>query len=84
METIAITEIASRLRQRRIGRTGIAEFITQCEWIDAIPLDKVKQARKDIEQLKHKATDVEGYRWWNNAIDNCLHELDSLIAESEE
>jgi hypothetical protein len=51
--------------------------------VKAISLDKVKQAREEIEQLKHKNTDVEGYRWWNNAIDNCLHELDELI-ESEE
>jgi len=50
METIAITEIASRLRQRRIGKTRITEFITQCEWIDAIPLAKVKQAREEIKE----------------------------------
>lgn len=52
------------------------------EEVKAIPLDKVKQAREEIEQLKHKATDIEGYRWWNNAIENCLHEIDKLI-ESE-
>lgn len=45
--------------------------------------EKIKQTREEIEQLKHKATDVEGYRWWNNAIENCLHELDKLIKESE-
>ena len=34
------------------------------------PLDDVKA---EIERLKHQYTDVSGYRWWNNAIDNCLN-----------
>ena len=37
---------------------------------DATPLDDVKA---EIERLKHQYTDVSGYRWWNNAIDNCLN-----------
>lgn len=47
-------------------------------------MNRIKQAREEIEQLKHEHTDVEGYRWWNNAIENCLHELDKLMAESED
>ena len=34
------------------------------------PLDDVKA---EIKRLKHQYTDVSGYRWWNNAIDNCLN-----------
>ena len=46
------------------------------------PLDDVKA---EIERLKHQYTDVSGYRWWNNAIDNCLHTIrDVCDAESED
>ena len=36
-------------------------------------IDKI---RADVGRLKHKNTDYSGYRWWNNAIDNCLLEID--------
>ncbi len=39
---------------------------------NGIPLDSVMA---EIERLKHQYTDVSGYRWWNNAIDNCLHTI---------
>ena len=46
------------------------------------PLDS---AKTEIERLKHQYTDVSGYRWWNNAIDNCLHTIrDVCDAESED
>ena len=56
-----------------------------CEMARALrlgtPLDDVKA---EIERLKHQYTDVSGYRWWNNAIDNCLHTIrDVCDAESE-
>lgn len=51
MKAISIPEIVSQLRQKRSGRTFIAEFINQCECIDAIPLDKIKQAREEIENI---------------------------------
>ena len=67
----------------RYDKTGKTEC-NGCKFeLAYIPLVLIKQAREEIEQLKHKATDVEGYRWWNNAIENCLQELDKLI-ESEE
>ena len=43
----------------------------------------LNRLRVEIELLKHHNTDVSGYRWWNNAIDNCLHEIDAFKAESE-
>lgn len=39
-------------------------------------LDKIKT---DIEGLKHEHTDVSGYRWWDNAIDNALSIIDRHI-----
>lgn len=38
--------------------------------------DVLDKLRAEMEQLKHQNTDVSGYRWWNNAIDNCLHIID--------
>lgn len=34
-----------------------------------IPLDNITD---EIKTLKHEHTDVSGYRWWDNAIDNAL------------
>ena len=42
---------------------------------------KIDKAIAEIEELKHKNTDVEGYRWWNNAIENVLHILERNIGE---
>lgn len=75
------------LQNQYVGRKEAVEIVrdlcvVKAKEVQAIPLDEVKQAREYIGQLKHKNTDVEGYRWWNNAIENCLHEIDRLI-ESE-
>lgn len=40
--------------------------------LSAEPCD-VSKIEQEISRLKHKDTSVEGYRWWNNAIENCLH-----------
>ncbi len=45
---------------------------------DAIERSKIDKAIEEIEQLKHKNTDIEGYRWWNNAIENVLHILKEI------
>ena len=47
---------------------------------NSIPLDVVTD---EIKALKHDHTDVSGYRWWNNAIDNALHIIRDIKAESE-
>ena len=40
---------------------------------DGKPLTEVlEDIKTDIEGLKHEHTDVSGYRWWDNAIDNAL------------
>jgi len=78
-------------RERPVGlsdelyeESHLYKSIMEQEVVQAIPLDKVKQAREYMGQLKHKNTDVEGYRWWNNAIKNCLHEIDRLIESEDE
>lgn len=86
MKVITLSEVASRLRQRRQGRGYIGKFINECTIEDAIPLDKVKQAREEIDDL---------YRYYDNdycsgnkdsmfKCDEVLGILDKLIAESEE
>ena len=47
--------------------------------VQAIPLDKVKQAREEIEHLSSY-----GKETYYRAIDDVLAILDKLIAESEE
>ena len=54
MQAILISEIVSQLRQKRNGRTFIAEFINKCEWVDTIPLDRIKQAKEEIEPYVHE------------------------------
>lgn len=76
MQAILIPEIVSQLRQRRNGRTFIAEFINQCEWVDTIPLDKVKKAREEMNTLPKDYEYALG-------VNACLEILDRLI-ESEE
>lgn len=49
------------------------------EWLER--MDKIKE---DIKRLKHQNTDMASDHWWNNAIDNCLHEIDKYKPESEE
>lgn len=85
MKVITLSEVASRLRQRRQGRGYIGKFINECTIEDAIPLDKVKQAREDIankyDDLANAWCEREEGR--NEAILEVLEILDSLIAESE-
>lgn len=53
--------------------------------MQAISVDKIKRVGEEIAKLKHEQEDAEGhYIWWNNAVENCLHEIDKLIAESED
>ena len=43
------------------------------EIANGTPLTEVlEDIKTDIEGLKHEHTDVSGYRWWDNAIDNAL------------
>lgn len=43
-------------------------------------LDKI---RAEIGRLKYQNTNFDVYRWWNNAIDNCLLEIDKYKVETE-
>lgn len=43
--------------------------------------ETIRNLKENLQCTKHKATDIEGYRWWNNAIDNCTHELEKLLNE---
>ena len=41
----------------------------------------IEDIKTEIEGLKHEHTDVNGYRWWNNAIDNVLHIIRDAVEE---
>lgn len=45
--------------------------------------DTLNKIKTKIALLKHLNTGLTVYRWWNNAIDNCLHEIDYYITENE-
>ena len=82
MKVITLSEVASRLRQRRQGRGYLAKFINECAIEDAIPLDRIKQAREEIDQAYE---DFDGYDpyalcGYSSRVDEIL---DRLIAESE-
>lgn len=49
---------------------------------ESIPLTEVlEDIKTEIEGLKHEYTDVSGYRWWDNAIDNVLSIIDHYMSE---
>ena len=56
----------------------VLEAISCCDIVQAIPLDKVKQAREEIEHLSKY-----GKETYYSAIDDVLEILDKLIAERE-
>jgi hypothetical protein len=51
---------------------------------NSIPLDRIKQAREEIEQLKPNNPSFKWYKGETIAINKVLEILDKLIAESEE
>jgi homoaconitase/3-isopropylmalate dehydratase large subunit len=54
------------------------------EEVKAIPLDKVKQAREEMESRLYKGIpETTGFTWQNLGINMCLAILDKLIEESE-
>lgn len=57
--------------------------IRDAEEIKAIRLDKVRQARKEIEELKPNNLNFKWYKGETVAINKVLEILDKLIAESE-
>lgn len=84
MKVITLSEVASRLRQRRQGRGYLGKFIEECTIEDAIPLDKVKQAREEIENLRlHKAKFITNDNKVCIDSEVVIKILDKLI-ESEE
>lgn len=72
-------EVYNALRNERLE---ILSKISGQQIVDtfqnAIPLDVVTD---EIKTLKHEHTDVSGYRWWDNAIDNALHIIRDIVAE---
>jgi hypothetical protein len=49
-----------------------------------IPLDKVKQAREEMEGRLYKGTpQTTGFTWQNLGVNMCLEILDKLIKEVE-
>lgn len=72
MKVITLSEVAIRLRQRRQGRGYIGKFINECTIEDAIPLDRIKKAREEIDDL---------YRYFDN--DYCSGNKDSMFKCSD-
>lgn len=88
MKVITLSEVASRIRQRRQGRRYLGEFINECTIEDAITLDKVKKAKEEIENINPVYSTISDRI---PVLKNCddikaevLEILDKLIAESEE
>lgn len=80
-----VIDISENIYNLIVGGEENRDFVYKSDLMRAIlegtPLDSVKA---EIERLKHQYTDVSGYRWWNNAIDNCLHTIrDVCDTESE-
>lgn len=81
MKVITLSEVASRLRQRRQGRGYLVKFINECTIEDAIPLDKVKDAIQEMDDLaSHKVRPISFDQ--AVAIDMCIDIVKKLI-ESE-
>ena len=69
------------LRARGIDDTciGIYEQILELPPVPAIPLDRVKQMREEIESYREYATN----EYQKIAFTSCLMVIDKLIAEGE-
>ena len=61
-----------------ISLFGTTEYINvkNAPTIQAIPLDRVKQARAEINEIR--------YKWDSKGVADCLAIIDKLIAESED
>lgn len=74
-------EVYNALRNERLE---ILSKISGQQIVDtfqnAIPLDNITD---EIKTLKHEYTDVSGYRWWDNAIDNALDIIKDAVASEE-
>lgn len=74
-------EVYNALRNERLE---ILSKISGQQIVDtfqnAIPLDNITD---EIKTLKHEHTDVSGYRWWNNAIDNALDIIRDIVSEQK-
>lgn len=74
-------EVYNALRNERLE---ILSKISGQQIVDmfqnSIPLDVVTD---EIKTLKHEHTDVSGYRWWNNAIDNALDIIRDIVSEQK-
>lgn len=74
-------EVYNALRNERLE---ILSKISGQQIVDtfqnAVPLDVVTD---EIKTLKHEHTDVSGYRWWNNAIDNALDIIRDIVSEQK-
>lgn len=59
--------------------------INETEEVKAIPLEKIKQAREEMEGKLYKGTpQTTGFTWQNLGVNMCLEILDKLIEEVEE
>ena len=75
-----ITKISRWLldRETKGNYAVLRNMLDDIPTADVVERSKIDKAIDEIEQLKHKNTDVEDYRWWNNAIENVLHRLQEI------
>lgn len=67
-----------------VVESNMLTMLSKIETVEAIPLDKVKQAREEMESKLYKGIpETTGFTWQNLGINMCLAILDKLIAESE-
>lgn len=66
----------------KCNKDAVKKAVSEAKEFDAIPLDRIKQAREEIEQLKPNNPNFEHYIGETRALNQVLEILDRLI-ESE-
>ena len=63
----------------------VMDIIEKMPTVNAIPLDKVKQAREEMENGVFDSLDDDGSDWFTaDKVSECMAILDKLIEEVEE
>lgn len=77
MKVITLSEVAIRLRQRRQGRGYLVKFINECTIEDAIPINRIKQAKEEIDQAYEEfdGYDPDALCGYSSRVDEILDKL---------
>lgn len=82
MKVVTLGSIVSVIRARRGYKKFLSEFINECEIVDAIPIDRIKKLRKEIDHsldYYHVHSRVAPY----TAIQDVLERIDKMLREVE-